>query len=149
MKHQQIALLIAAAFAIGLNGVAAAADKRPKMDLGQYEYRNSCALCHGIDGKDNTSVLDLLKTAPGDLTTLSKRNNGVFPFDRVYAVIDGREMIKGHGQRDMPAWGDRYTSSDQGVKAAEYFFDTPYNMEMFARSRILALIDYLHRIQVK
>ena len=116
------------------------------------EYQNNCASCHGTDGKaTNSQVLDLLKTAPADLTTLSKRNNGVFPFDRVYAVIDGRETIKSHGQRDMPAWGARYASSDKGAKAAEYFFDMrmPYDMEMYARSRIVALADYLRRIQVK
>jgi hypothetical protein len=30
-----------------------------------------------------------LKTRPADLTALTKNNNGVFPYDRVYQMIDG------------------------------------------------------------
>jgi hypothetical protein len=55
--------------------------------------------------------------------------------------------VKGHGARDMPIWGDRY--SQDNVKAAEYYVDMPYDMEMYVRGRIIALIDYLHRLQVK
>ena len=47
----------------------------------------------------------------------------------------------------MPAWGARYSSDTE--KAAEYYMDVPYDAEMYARSRILALIDYLNRLQVK
>lgn len=140
-------LIVAAALLMGASGIVAAADMKPKVDLGKREYQNSCALCHGANGKGGGSINDLLKTAPTDLTTLSKKNNGVFPFDRIYAVIDGREMVKGHGDRDMPAWGNRYTM--ESTKAAEYYMDVPYDMDMYARSRILALIDYLNRIQAK
>lgn len=104
-------------------------------------------MCHGKDGKGTSAIVDLLKKSPTDLTVLAKKNNGVFPLDRVYAVIDGREAVKGHGDRDMPAWGDRYSRDSE--KAAEYYMDVPYDAEMYARSRILPLIDYLHRIQVK
>ena len=31
-----------------------------------------------------------MKTPPTDLTVLAKNNNGVFPYDMVYQVIDGR-----------------------------------------------------------
>lgn len=71
--------------------------------------------------------------SPTDLTTLAKRNKGVFPFDRVYAVIDGREIVRGHGDRDMPAWGDRYASDS--VQAAEYYMDVSYDAEMFEPMR--------------
>lgn len=124
-----------------------AADASAVKDYGKIEYRNSCALCHGVDGKAGLQVMDILKQTPTDLTTLSRINNGVFPFERVYMVIDGRQLIKSHGDRDMPVWGNRYSSD--GVKAAEYYVDMPYNMEMYVRSRILALIDYLNRLQVK
>lgn len=147
MKNTSIMLLVAAALMVGVNGNAIAADKKGKTDLGKHEYQNSCVLCHGEDGKGNGSLVELLKKKPADLTILSKKNGGVFPFDRVYAMIDGREMVMAHGDRDMPAWGNRYSSDT--VKAAEYYIDVPYDMEMYARSRILALIDYLHRIQVK
>ena len=145
-RHAKV-LTIAALIMMGAGSFAAAADKKLKADLGKREYENSCALCHGKDGKGTGAINDLLKKSPTDLTTLAKRNKGVFPFDRLYAVIDGREIIRGHGDRDMPAWGDRYSSDS--MKAAEYYMDVPYDAEMFTRSRILSLIDYLNRIQVK
>ena len=140
-------LAIATLIMMGTGSFAAAADKSLKADLGKSEFLNSCALCHGKDGKGTGAINDLLKKRPTNLTTLAKMNNGVFPVDRVYAVIDGREMVKGHGDRDMPAWGNRYSSDS--VKAAEYYMDVPYDAEMYARSRTLSLIDYLNRIQVK
>lgn len=116
-------------------------------DAGKREYLNRCAVCHGPSGKGDGGALDILKVAPADLTMLSKKNGGIFPFDRVYAVIDGRQMMKGHGTRDMPIWGREL--SMEGAKADEYFAGMPYDMEMYVRSRILALIDYLNRIQAR
>lgn len=145
-EHAKV-LTLAALIMMGAGGYASAAEKRLKTDPGKREFENSCALCHGKDGKGTGAINDLLKKSPADLTTLAKKNNGVFPFDRVYAVVDGREIIRGHGDRDMPAWGARYSSDS--AKAAEYYMDVPYDAEMYARSRILSLIDYLNRIQVK
>lgn len=42
------------------------------------------------------------------------------------------------------AWGRDYR-----IKAAEYYFDVPYDPEVYVRGRILALIDYINRIQAK
>lgn len=147
MKSISMRILLTAALMMGVNGIATAAERKAKLDYGKREYQNSCVLCHGADGKGNGSVVELLKKKPADLTTLSRKNGGVFPFDRVYATIDGREMVLGHGDREMPAWGNRYSSD--ATKAAEYYVDVPYDMEMYARSRILALIDYLNRMQAK
>ena len=138
------------ALAVIGGGSAIAADNKQMLDPGKREFLNSCAVCHGAKGKlegGEGAAVDFLKTTPTDLTTLSKRNGGVFPFERVYAVIDGRQAVKGHGSRDMPIWGDRYTQ--EKVKAAEHYVDMPYDMEMFARGLIIALIDYLHRLQAK
>jgi hypothetical protein len=79
-----------------------------------------------------------------DLTTLSKNNGGVFPISRVYNVIDGREEVKAHGTREMPIWGSQLT-----VKAAPAYDDYRYEPEAFVRARILAVIDYLYRLQAK
>jgi hypothetical protein len=62
----------------------------------------------------------------------------------VTRVIDGRELIKIHGSRDMPIWGTRYS-----INAAEHYVDVPYDQEAYVRSRILILIDYLYRVQQK
>ena len=45
---------------------------------------------------------------PANLTVLTKKNNGVFPFEAVYEVIDGRKEVTAHGTREMPVWGRRY-----------------------------------------
>lgn len=126
-----------------INGVSAA----DNVASGKGEFRNSCSLCHGADGKGG-GVADLLKKAPPDLTTISKRNGGKFPADRIAAMIDGRELVKAHGDRDMPAWGNRY--SMEKAKAAEYYGDMPYSdTELYVKKRIKALTDYLVSIQSK
>lgn len=150
MKHKSLFFFSIAALAVAASGSAAGADKKAAPDLGKREYLASCAVCHGVTGKvqgPEVAAVEFLTTKPTDLSTLSKRSGGVFPFDRVYAVIDGRQMVKAHGSRDMPIWGDRYNK--ETVKAAEYYIDMPYDMEMYVRSRILALIDYINRLQVK
>jgi len=136
--------VLSAVLSIAWISGAGAVDKAAS---GKNEYRNSCALCHGADGKGG-GVADLLKKAPPDLTMLAKNNGGKFPAERVAAMIDGRELVKAHGDRDMPAWGNRY-SMDK-VKAAEYYGDMPYqDTEMYVKNRIKALKDYLISIQSK
>lgn len=130
---------------VASSGLVSAADA---MAVGKSEFRNSCAVCHGSGGKGGGGVTELLKKAPTDLTLLSKNNGGKFPVDRVAAMIDGRDIVKGHGERDMPAWGDRY--SKDSVRAAEYYGDLPYkDTEKFVNSRISALMEYLKSIQAK
>ena len=113
-------------------------------DFGKREFENSCAACHGMDARGNGVLTASLKVAPPDLTVLTKNNGGVFPVERIYAVIDGRKQIASHGSRDMPIWGTRYW--EEGAKR---YFDVPYNLEVYIRNRIINLIDYLHRIQQK
>lgn len=147
MKCSNLTALALSAVLIAPAASWAAAPKA-KVDLGQQEYMEKCALCHGRDGKGAGGVAELLKKSPTDLTQLAKRNGGVFPHSRVYEVIDGRVTVVLHGDRDMPIWGKAYNLDN--VRAAEYYADTPpYDMEMFARARILSLIDYLYRIQVR
>jgi mono/diheme cytochrome c family protein len=111
-------------------------------DLGKREYDANCASCHGADGKGNGPYVELLKRSPPDLTTMAKRNGGVFPVSVAFDVIEGRG--RGHGSSDMPVWGRDYK-----VQAGEYYVDVPYNPEVYVRTRILALIEYLSRLQVK
>lgn len=137
---------LGAAIIVGVTGIAQAQGKG-KHDIGKREFEANCAVCHGYKGKGDGSYADLLKKPASDLTLLKKNNGGVFPFERVYASIDGRDMIKAHGDRDMPVWGRDYSA--ETAKAGEYYLDVPYDMEMYVRSRILALIDYLNRLQAK
>jgi len=122
----------------GRLGVAQGADL---IDVGQQDYETKCAICHGRDGRGG-SYAELLTVAVPDLTVLTKNNGGVFPFHYVYRIIDGREERKAHGPRDMPIWGQDYLD-----KADKAFFGYSLSREAFVRSRILALIDYVHRLQ--
>jgi mono/diheme cytochrome c family protein len=130
------------AVALGLMLAASAVLAQGRTDVGKREYDNNCLVCHGKEGKGNGPYGELLKRSPPDLTTMAKRNGGVFPVSMTYDTIEGAGA--GHGTRDMPIWGQAYN-----VKAAEYYVDVPYNPEAFVRARILALIDYLSRLQVK
>ena len=117
-----------------------------KVDMGKREYDANCAVCHGTGGKGDgpfSGFGDLKQTA-ADLTLLAKKNNGVFPFARVYEFIDGTQVVKAHGTREMPIWG-----ADYRVKGAEYYVDVPFNPEVYVRARILALTEYVYRLQAK
>jgi mono/diheme cytochrome c family protein len=114
-----------------------------KPDFGKREFDANCASCHGVSGKGGGPIADLLKRSPTDLTTMQKRNAGIFPMARVYDIIEGTGVPE-HGTRDMPIWGREYS-----IKAAEYYMDVPYNQEAYVRARILALAEYLSRLQVK
>jgi hypothetical protein len=48
-----------------------------------------------------------LRNVPPDLTQYTKRNGGVFPSERVYRIVDGRDVAS-HGDREMPVWGDAF-----------------------------------------
>lgn len=114
-----------------------------KVDLGKREFDTNCASCHGVSGKGNGPLGELLKRSASDLTTLQKRNGGVFPMARMYEIIEGGGVPE-HGTRDMPIWGREYS-----IKAAEYYMDVPYNQEAYVRARILTLLEYVSRLQVK
>jgi hypothetical protein len=80
-----------------------------------------------------------------DLTVLARNNKGVFPFDHVYQVIDGRRELKAHGPREMPIWGQAFN-----MQSSRYFPNTPpQDTESAARSRIMALTEYVYRLQAK
>jgi mono/diheme cytochrome c family protein len=117
---------------------------QPKLDFGKREYESNCAGCHGLRGLGDGPYKPFLTKSPATLTLLAKNNGGVFPYQRVYEVIDGRQAVTLHGPRDMPVWGADYLE-----KAAGDYMDTPYNPELYVRTRITALLDYINRLQVR
>lgn len=88
-------------------------------DAGKLMYRQYCASCHGIEGKGNGTVAKQLKIKVADLTVLRKKNKGIFPFDDVMATIDGRRIVKGHGDREMPVWGEVFSAEGDKKKYSE------------------------------
>jgi mono/diheme cytochrome c family protein len=134
--------LAQAAIAAAALLVGGAALAQPRTDLGRFEYDNNCVACHGANGRGDGYYAQYLKLSMPDLTTVSQRNGGVFPADRMQRIIDGREDIKGHGPRQMPIWGAHYNE-----RAEQYYKGTAFDAEVFIRVRMLALVDYLYSIQ--
>lgn len=141
-KFRCVAAAHLAAMLMGAGGAALAADM---VDVGKAEYEGACAVCHGYDGKGNGPFQSQLTTRVPDLTVLARNNKGVFPFDRVYQVIDGRQEVKAHGPREMPIWGRAFRAQ------SSVFFENypPQDAHSAARSRILALTEYLYRLQAR
>jgi hypothetical protein len=71
---------------------------------------------------------------PPDLMTFTTRNGGVFPSERVYRIIDGRD-VPSHGSTEMPVWGDAFKTTRDGSSAASI------------KARIDAIVAYLAAIQ--
>jgi mono/diheme cytochrome c family protein len=78
------------------------------VNVGKYEYEAHCAVCHGLKGEGDGPYANFVMKRVSNLTMLSKSNNGVFPFTRVYETIDGTVLFTAHGPKDMPIWGREY-----------------------------------------
>ncbi len=103
---------LALAFAAGLQAQSRpdAQGAPPRLAIDSLTGRDSfelyCASCHGRDGAGNGPVASALRTRPANLTTLSQRNGGTFPRQKVLTFIDGSARAQDtHGSGDMPVWG--------------------------------------------
>jgi mono/diheme cytochrome c family protein len=141
--------LVIASLTAGL----AAATRAEDLDIGKLEFQSSCASCHGPDAKGKGPISDQLKIPPPDLTILAKNNHGVFPTDAVYQTIDGSKTVPAHGNREMPIWGERFNpivNLPHGVDPYYWKMAGPeQSPDVVVRKRILAVLDYLTRIQEK
>lgn len=118
--------------------------KDSEVAAGAAEYKIACYQCHGESGKGDGPIAQFLTIKPADLTQLAKKNNGKFPFLDVFQTIDGRAVIKAHGEGPMPIWGDRYTAQSPATGVEPY---RSYTAEPFVRARILELTYYIQSIQ--
>jgi mono/diheme cytochrome c family protein len=130
--------IVAATFAVVIaTGQGAAAQE---MTYGQAEFLNSCAVCHGTTGEGNGPLVDELVKRPTDLTRLAESNGGEFPYFRVFATIDGRFVVPGHGERDMPVWGRQFLEEDAVTFG-------PSGGEIVTEERIHQLAGYIESLQ--
>jgi mono/diheme cytochrome c family protein len=140
MSSRKITCMVAggvAALAAISFGMPVAAQE---MEAAAQEYETACAVCHGISGRGDGNLVQFLNVKPTDLTKLSANNDGVFPFLKVFQIVDGRTLVSGHGERDMPVWGNRYQE-----EIGETY--GPYGGERAVRARVLELVYYIQSIQ--
>lgn len=86
---------------------------------GKQMYLQYCGSCHGRMAIGDGPVSRDLKVKVPDLTILAKKNRGVYPLDDVIATIDGRRLVRAHGDREMPVWGERFSSELSEKKYTE------------------------------
>ncbi len=113
-------------------------------DVAAQDYRSYCAPCHGLDGRGDGPVAQVLKTRPSDLTQLAARYGGALPFETVYERIEGRDMPNAHGSSEMPVWGLWFSNQAVGENMLN---ESDEPVETRVRERISAIVHYLETIQ--
>ncbi len=134
-----VATLLIFAGAIGAQSNAASRqDQFPPnfVPTGKEMFKQYCAACHGIDAKGHGPARSALKVPAADLTTLSKRHGGEFPYDLVTNILRFGPGVAAHGSADMPTWGAIFQYMDN------------YNQAV-VQKRIKNLCDYLASLQEK
>lgn len=101
---------------------------------GKSLFHEYCAVCHGADGKGGGPAAKALQVPPGDLTQISRKNEGKFPEERVMRVLKGEQPVTAHGSQDMPVWGRVFSNMGSVT---------------MAQTRVHALLQYVEGIQVK
>lgn len=99
--------------------MASAEAQADDANSGRKMYLRFCGSCHGSEGRGNGSVSRDLKIKVPDLTRLARKHKGVYPLDDVMATIDGRRLVRGHGDRDMPVWGENFRAELENKKYTE------------------------------
>jgi mono/diheme cytochrome c family protein len=132
------ALLIFAAGSAAQSKPAASQDQIPSnfVPSGKEMFKQYCAACHGLDAKGHGPARAALKIPAADLTTLTKRHGGEFPYDLVTNVLRFGPGVAAHGSSDMPTWGGIFQYMDN------------YNQAVVLK-RIKNLCDYLVSLQEK
>lgn len=130
-------LLVQLAFATAVGSGPGAAQQERVIAEGKEEYLWQCASCHGAGGAGDGEMAAILVRRPTDLTQIAKRNDGVFPFWRIYHTIDSAERVTGHEFFQMPQFSKRFRE-DEGK---------PGYPDAYVR--ILLLTHFLETIQRK
>jgi mono/diheme cytochrome c family protein len=140
---QQRTALVCAVFTLAAFGWLAAipshvAAQAPQILIeslaGKDSYAMYCAPCHGDTGRGDGPVAQALRTRPADLTTLTQRNDGSFPRDRVRDLVSGTARpLAAHGTTEMPVWGPMFRTFESNARV---------------RERIENLLTYVESIQV-
>ena len=102
---------------------------------GSGMYLAFCASCHGLDGKGDGPIANVLNVAPANLTTLAKRNGGKYPGPRVIEILGRAPGAAAHGSGEMPIWGDRFRANREN--------------DAIVQMRLNNINRYLESLQIK
>ena len=89
---------------------------------GKEMYLKYCASCHGNQGKGDGPVSRDLKVKVSDLTLWRSKNQGAYPIDRVMSSIDGSRLVRAHGTRTMPVWGEVFRQEHEKTRQTRKSF---------------------------
>ncbi|MGH7948823.1 MAG: c-type cytochrome [Candidatus Binataceae bacterium] len=104
---------------------------------GRALFLHYCSSCHGTAGNGRGPVSVTLKEQPADLTQLGLRYGTPLPAGQIARIIDGRDTLAAHGDREMPVWGQRFSD----------IYDAKGSLKGDMDARIRKIIDYLNSIQ--
>jgi mono/diheme cytochrome c family protein len=110
-------VLLACLGAVGLMALPASGTNQMKPDKqaaakGRITYGRYCISCHGPEARGDGALAKDLRVPVPDLTTLTSRNGGNYPFDRVVRIVTKGSEVRGHGTDDMPAWGPAFRRTE-------------------------------------
>ncbi|HWP59801.1 MAG TPA: cytochrome c [Candidatus Acidoferrales bacterium] len=109
-------------------------------DQGRELYLKYCSSCHGTDGRGSGPVSPFLTIKVPDLTLLRKNNKGLYPFDRVMSSIDGSRAVRGHGDREMPVWGEVFEKEARESDSGKY-------PRLTSLLKVQAIAEYVSTLQ--
>ncbi len=115
------------------------------LKIAAQDFQSSCASCHGWGGAGDGPVADVLTIKPPDLTRIAQRNGGSFAADEVYKSIEGLDMPRAHGTKQMPVWGRWF--SHEAIADSLYTGDSSTPPLEKVAKRIRGLVAYLKSIQ--
>ena len=118
-------------------GVAAGAASAAGTHPGYQAYAQYCAACHGPEGQGDGPVARELKQKPADLTRLGQKFGTPLPRPQLVELIDGREMVRAHGSREMPVWGKRLIENVPPGPGTE----------AWKRGTLLSILEWIESVQ--
>lgn len=124
-------LLVMALFSRG----SAAGARAKVLDEGRQDFQENSVACHGSDATGSGKLGERLIEPPKDLTEISSRNGGAYPFWKIFEIISGEKQVEGHETFQMPQYSKRMRGDD---------FAPGYQP---THVRILSLTHYLESIQ--
>jgi len=142
MRHSILAIVVL------LSMGAAAADRQTSVNQvpiqrtswasGKQLFDEYCAACHGLKANGTGPAASACKSKPADLTGLAKHNQGKFPYNYFYAVLQFGTLLPtpAHGSADMPIWMPLFYSLDEERKA-------------IAEQRMHNIANYVASLQAK